>query len=73
LTRTNDAPLPFAQPQPARERDRCRDCRKHNRKPSSVVANVKVYKRRMSQWSLDNLNRGKKAGRAVKKILRRVK
>jgi hypothetical protein len=52
-------------PQPEPERDRCEECeedRERRRKPSDVVARVKQFSRRMSQWSLDNLNRGTKPG-----------
>lgn len=42
--------------------DECRRCereRERRRRPSRVVATVKQFSRRMSQWSLDNLKRGK--------------
>lgn len=58
LTRFNLDPLPFLNPQPDSERDRCEDERERRRKPSNVIARVKAYSRRMSQWSLDNLRRG---------------
>lgn len=61
LTPLNVDPLQFAQnpqPQPARERDRCEEARERRRRPSSIVAKVKAYGRRMSQNSLDNLRRG---------------
>jgi len=53
--------LPFAtpQPQPKTQRDRCEEDKRRRRRPSSVVAKVKQFTRRMSQWSLDNLKRGK--------------
>lgn len=54
LTSLNAQPLPFAQPQPDNECE-CEPDEKHRPKPSSVVAKVKPYSRRMSQWSLDNL------------------
>jgi hypothetical protein len=68
LTPPNPGLLPFGEPLPqtARDRCRCKDCRKHNRKPSKVTAAVKTFKRVMSQWSLDNLNRGRKPGKGLK-------
>lgn len=53
------------------KRCRCKKCKKckenRNRKdPSDKIANVKVYRRRMSNWSLKNLNRGTRAGRKSK-------
>jgi hypothetical protein len=45
------------QPQPQTEEDRCREDRERRRKPSNVIAKVKNFSRRMSQWSLDNLRR----------------
>lgn len=53
-------PLPALNP--ARERDDDCNCNENEPWPSNVVARVKSYGRRMSQWSLDNLNRGTKRG-----------
>lgn len=71
LTQTGTfGPLQMFTPQQTKEDDRCR-CKenKHEPDPSDVVANVKVYKRRMSNWSLKNLNRGTKAANLVRKFL----
>lgn len=62
LTADQPGLLPFAQPQTKRDRCDCRD-RKHERRPSDKVANVKTFRRRMSEWSLKNLNRGRKRGK----------
>lgn len=45
----------------SKKRDKCEECeeeRERRRKPSRVVATVKSFSRRMSQWSLDNLRKG---------------
>jgi hypothetical protein len=71
-------PLPFGSPltplsPPAlqssrtrtRKRDNCKKCedeREQRRRPSNVIAQVQKYDRRMSQNSLDNLNRGTTRG-----------
>jgi hypothetical protein len=48
------------QPQPKRERDcECPDPERREQRLSSKVANVKTYRRRMSEYSLENLKRGK--------------
>jgi hypothetical protein len=47
-------------PQPAPKRERDCDCepRRRRKRPSSKIANVRPYSRRMSQYSLDNLRKG---------------
>lgn len=65
-------PLQFLTPTDTTEdndRCKCKKNEKHEPDPSDVVANVKVYKRRMSNWSLKNLNRGTKAANALKRFL----
>lgn len=64
LTPDNASVLRFAQQPEARtprerERDRCEEEREQRRRPSGVIAAVKSYRRRMSEWSLENLKRGK--------------
>jgi hypothetical protein len=51
------------------ERCKCKKNEKHEPDPSDVVANVKVYKRRMSTWSLKNLNRGTKAAKLLQRFI----
>jgi len=51
------------------ERCRCKKNEKHEEDPSDVIANVKVYKRRMSNWSLKNLNRGTKAAKLLQRFI----
>lgn len=50
------------QPNPSPERDEDEECEcpdKNPPRPSSKVARVKAFARRMSEWSLENLKRGK--------------
>lgn len=58
LTGINADALPLARLNPRRKRDEC-ECNENEPRPSSVVAKVRQFSRRMSQWSLDNLKRGR--------------
>jgi hypothetical protein len=82
LTPPRDAPIgspltsPFGPPsffastpeQTDEDKCRCKE-RKHPRDPSDKVANVTQYRRRMSNWSLKNLNRGTKAAKVLQRFL----
>lgn len=82
LTGPIEGPVPFTQPSPLGfapnfvrtqedqdDRCRCRKNEKHEPDPSDTVADVHVYKRRMSNWSLRNLNRGTKAAKLLEKFI----
>lgn len=79
LTPINDAAAPLTQPfgplqllgptqQTTEDRCNCRK-RKHEPDPSDTIANVTPYRRRMSNWSLKNLNRGTKAAKLLSRFL----
>lgn len=67
-------PLQFSTPlQQSTDDDRCR-CpkpRKKRKSPSDKVAQIGTYKRRLSTYSLDNLNRGRRAGKGASKLARK--
>jgi hypothetical protein len=63
LTTITQPGVSFFTPQPLATRSRERDCEceepeEREKRPSAVVAAVKGFKRRMSQYSLDNLRKG---------------
>jgi hypothetical protein len=56
------------------DRCRCKKCdEKRKRQLSDKVAKVKPYDRRMSVYSLKNLNRGSKAAKVAGKLRKFVK
>jgi len=64
--------VPTEVTQDIEDRCKCEDKKpkKRKKKPSEKVANVRPYQRRMSEYSLANLNQGPKAVRTIRRIFR---